>query len=118
MNWDIDYDPEVPEKFPNFRRDDDENEGGSWSLPWHNSMALSRHEGLDGPLQARQFVQTYGMTIGGGAGLSRAQKGGASRAVSINIGKPNKEKGEGMSKGGGEGEKGSHGGCSSREGIS
>ena len=33
LQWDIGYDPEVPEKFPNYRRRDDEDEGGPGAGP-------------------------------------------------------------------------------------
>ena len=87
MNWDVGFDPEFPEKFPDFRREDDEDEGG----PWSASMALSQLTGLDGPTQAGQLVQTYMMTVGGAAGVGKAQTGGASRATSIITGNPNKD---------------------------
>ena len=109
MGWDRNYDPEVPEPFPNFRRDDDEDEGGAGHLPWSNSMALSQHEGLDGPLQAGQFVQSYGVALVGGAEKGKVPTGAASRAVSLSVGKTNKEKGEGSSRGGRAGEEESRG---------
>ena len=76
-------------------------------------MRLSRQEGLDGPLQVGQFVQNYGVALAGGAEKSKVPTGAASRAVSLSVGKTNKEKEEGSSRGGKVERRGS-----SREGVS
>ena len=58
MNWQIDYNPEHPEKFPNYRREEDDDEEGQGHAPWAKSMSLSHKYGLDGSY-ARDKYQTY-----------------------------------------------------------
>ena len=48
MNWKIDYNPEHPEKFPNYRREEDDDEEGPGNAPWAKTMSLSQKYGLDG----------------------------------------------------------------------
>ena len=61
MNWQIDYNPEHPEKFPNYRREEDDDEEGPGNAPGAKSMSLSQKYGLDGTY-ARDRYQTYAFT--------------------------------------------------------
>ena len=62
MNWQVGYDPEQPEKFPNWRREgDDDEEGGARNAPWARGLTISHKYGLDGSYYGGRY-QTYAIT--------------------------------------------------------
>ena len=99
LQWDIGYDPEVPEKFPNYRRRDDEDEGGPGAGPWNSSMALTTPIVGEGLFYSGQVVQTYGIHTeapGASKGHTLGQRASASRMTGG--GEVNKDREGGPSK--------------------
>ena len=48
MNWQVGYDPEQPEKCPNWRREgEDDDEDGAGNAPWASGLSMSQKYGLD-----------------------------------------------------------------------